>query len=144
MRKILLLPFILLLLVSFGSAELITGGIEVSDSCGETQFSEINYDGFEYLIYNECQEWRFPRILTNIKTTFVDNGLNAKVILIESLEFACINRIEKDNRRNKQARYWEKIIHKWFKDYTPRDEDVVVNTGGDVLVHTRHLATSRG
>lgn len=52
--------------------------------------------------------------------------LNAKVILIESLEFACINRIEKDSRRNKQARYWEKIIHKWFKDYTPRNEDVVI------------------
>ena len=79
MKKILVIPFILLLLVSFGYAELITDGINIS-SCGETQFEVLNQADYNYLIYNDCQEWRFPRILTNIKTTFLDNGLNTKVI----------------------------------------------------------------
>jgi len=52
--------------------------------------------------------------------------LNARVILIEALEFACINRIEKDARRSEHARTWEKIIRKWFRDYTPREGDVVL------------------
>ncbi len=86
MKKILLLPFILLLLVSFGYADLITDGISITPPCGETKFEVLNQADYNYLIYNDCQEWRFPRILTNIKTTFVDKGLNAKVIPLDIAE----------------------------------------------------------
>lgn len=77
---------ILILLLSFASAELVTTDFTISTSCGETQFMEINEGGFEYLLYNNCQEWRFPQLLTNIKTTFKEEQLNAKVIPINISE----------------------------------------------------------
>ena len=77
---------ILILLLSFASAELIIDGLTIPTLCGETNFMEIDEDGFEYLIYNDCQEWRFPQILTNIKTTFKEEQLNAKVIPINISE----------------------------------------------------------
>ena len=86
MQKIIILPFILLLLVSFAHAELITDKLNPISPCGETQFEVLNQADYNYLIYNNCQEWRMPRILTNIKTTFVNNGLNAKVIPINIAE----------------------------------------------------------
>ena len=60
---------------------------------------------------------------------------NAKVVVLKPLEFVCLNRIQKDDRRSKNLKYWVNIVHKWYRDYTPREGDVVMEGGQKVQQH---------
>ena len=64
-------------------------------------------------------------VTASVRQGYVDD-YNATIIMLDVHKGECLNRIAKDSRRADRAEAWTEIVDRWFKNYQPRDGDIMV------------------